>query len=163
MLRSKNIVTPFESEPEVEKAIEKLKEAGVTGKQIHIIKKEENRHEIDMPYAERNYIWQGIFVGVMCGALALGFIGFLIDSIILASDGVSFLPDYTINGIFLGGILGAIGGGMIGGSYKNNGEDEMMRRLKDGAMLLIVRPRNGAQVRIIRDIMAKSEARSVTA
>lgn len=161
------ITAAYRTREEAENVIERLENIGVVSQQINLITNEQTRDEILPPHSERNVTAETAAAGAAAGGLVGTILGALATVSAVGIPGLNLIVvgsmASTLAGLGTGAVSGGLVGALVGAGISPDDAEVFERELKEGAILLSIRPMDDKQRDKIQNITGESETMHLAA
>ncbi len=161
------ITVAYSTREQAESVITRLENIGVVSQQISLITNEQTRDGMVPPHADENVTAETAAAGAAAGGLVGTVLGALATVSAIGIPGLNVLVvgslATTLAGLATGTVTGGLVGALVGAGISPDDAEVFERELKEGAILLSVRPMDDKQREKIKNITGESEARHLAA
>jgi len=162
----KTITATFKTRLAAEDTLAQLEAAGVDENQIGIVITDETRGTT-FGIKEGNKSEEGLAAGATLGGLAGAILAGIAGAGVIAIPGLNLVVAGTIvsalAGLGAGAATGGLVGALIGAGIPEHEAKLYEKELKEGNILMAVRPKGKEQTDIVRDILSRADAYHVAA
>lgn len=165
---SKVITASFDSRSSAEQALHHLEKLGVTEQQVSIIVSDDTHGAFDtVEVEEGNKSDEGIVAGGIAGGLVGAVVAGLLSAGALAVPAAGIvISGWLVSaaaGMGAGMAAGGVIGGLIGAGIPEHEAQAYEAALKQGAILMAVRPNNEEQAATVKNTLSTLDAHNIAA
>jgi hypothetical protein len=160
------ITATFKTRPAAEHALLNLEAIGVTQDQVSLVATDETRGN-SFNIETGNKVDEGVAAGATAGGLIGAALGSLATATAIAIPGLNVVVAGTLvsamAGLGTGAVAGGLLGGLIGSGIPEHEAKIYENEIKNGAVLMAVKPVDGEQKKQIKDILKREDAYNLAA
>lgn len=161
-----NVSATFKTRPAAEAALTSLEAIGVTDKQISLVMSDDTRGK-SFNMEENSKLPEGAATGAAAGGVVGTIVGALSTATALAIPGINVVVAggivSALAGLGAGATAGGLVGAMVGAGIPEHEAKIYEDEIKNGAILVVVDPKDDDQQNVIKDIFEREDAHNLAA
>lgn len=160
------VTATFKTRAAAENTLRRLETIGVTDEQISLVVTDETRGN-SFAVEESSKVDEGVASGAAAGGLVGALLGTMVTGTAIAIPGLNIVVAGAIvaslAGLGAGATAGGLVGGLIGAGIPEHEAKIYENEIKDGGILLAVKPEDDDQKEQVADIFERGDAHNLAA